>query len=173
MAERLKVLMKDKGVRHDYISAVYALEKTQGASEADFVRTLSRVRALTAFLETEDGADLLTAYRRAAHIVRIEETKNGASYRDTPDKTLFEQDEEGALFDTLATVVVNSSDKIAADDFEGAMETLATLRRPVDAFFDNVTVNCDDGERRANRLRLLNAIVSAMGGVADFSVIEG
>lgn len=173
LAERLKVLMKDKGVRHDYISAVYGLVKTQDISATDLCRMIARVRALARFLDTEDGKNLLTAYRRAANIVRIEESKGDVLYRDEPKKMLFEQHEEGALFDTLAKVVLNSSGKIAVDDFEGAMEVLATLRKPVDAFFDNVTVNCDDGERRANRLRLLNAIVSAMGGVADFSVIEG
>lgn len=173
IAERLKVLMKDRGVRHDYISAVYGLAQTQDLSAVDLKRMIARVRALAKFLDTEDGKDLLTAFKRAANIVRIEEAKGDVLYRDTPDKTLFAQNEEGALFDTLGKVVVNSSEKIAADDFEGAMEVLATLRRPVDAFFDNVTVNCSDGERRANRLRLLNAIVWAMGGVADFSLIEG
>ena len=139
----------------------------------DLRRMIARVRALMAFIGTDDGANLLTAYRRAANIVRIEEARDGCSYADAPDRENFVQPEEGALFDALHDVVVNSSEKIAADDFEGAMEDLARLRVPVDAFFDSVQVNCDDVQRRANRLRLLSEIVGAMGGVADFSAIEG
>ena len=90
-----------------------------------------------------------------------------------PDKALFGAEQEGALFDALSQVMLNSSKKIASDDFEGAMEDLAKLRGPVDAFFEKVQVNCDDVQRRANRLRMLSMIVRAMGGVADFSVIEG
>lgn len=173
VTDRLKVYLKESGIRHDYITAVYNLAKTHDLLRLDLIRMLARVQALQTFLASEDGLNLLTAYKRAANIVRKEEDKDNVSYQDTPEKARFVQTEEGALFDTLDKVVLNSSKKIADDDFEGAMEVLATLRRPVDAFFDNVTVNCDDVKRRANRLRLLSAIVSAMGGVADFSVIEG
>lgn len=173
IADRLKVHLKDRGVRHDYITAVYNLAQDNDIMNVDLLRMIARVRALMAFIGTDDGANLLTAYRRAANIVRIEEARDGCSYADAPDRENFVQPEEGALFDALHDVVVNSSEKIAADDFEGAMEDLAKLRVPVDAFFDSVQVNCDDVQRRANRLRLLSEIVGAMGGVADFSAIEG
>ena len=173
IAERLKVAMKDKGVRHDYITAVYGLAQGDHLESIDLCRVIARVRALTEFLSTEDGENLLTAYRRGANIVRIEEGKDKCSYTETPDKTLFETEQEGALFDALTEVMLNSSKKIASDDFEGAMEDLAKLRKPVDDFFEKVQVNCDDVQRRANRLRMLSLIVRTMGGVADFSVIEG
>lgn len=173
IADRLKVLMKDRGVRHDYISAVYGLAQEDNLDRIDLCRVIARVRALTQLLSTDDGRDLLTAFRRAANIVRIEGGKDKCSYADTPDKNLFVVEQEQALFDALDQVMLNSSKKVASDDFEGAMEDLAKLRGPVDAFFDKVQVNCDDAQRRANRLRLLSMIVRAMGGVADFSVIEG
>lgn len=173
IAERLKVAMKDKGVRHDYIQAVYNLSQTHDLHKVDLVRMLARVHALTELLATEDGADLLTAYRRAANISRIESGKDKCSYTETPDETIFVEPEEGALFDALGKVMINSSKKIASDDFAGAMADLATLRQPVDAFFEKVQVNCDDVRQRANRLRLLSMIASAMCGVADFSAIEG
>lgn len=173
IAERLKVAMKDRGVRHDYIAAVYGLAQGSNVELIDLCRIIARVGALTKFLSTEDGENLLTAYRRAANIVRIEEGKDKCSYTQVPDKALFGAEQEGALFDALSQVMLNSSKKIASDDFEGAMEDLAKLRGPVDAFFEKVQVNCDDVQRRANRLRMLSMIVRAMGGVADFSVIEG
>ncbi len=173
IAERLKVAMKDKGVRHDYITAVYGLAQGDNLELIDLCRVIARVRALTKFLSTDDGENLLTAYRRGANIVRIEEGKDKCSYTETPDKTLFEAEQEGALFDALTEVMLNSSKKIASDDFEGAMGDLAKLRKPVDDFFEKVQVNCDDVQRRANRLRMLSLIVRTMGGVADFSVIEG
>lgn len=173
IAERLKVLMKDRGVRHDYIAAVYGLAQGDNLDSIDLCRVIARVGALMKFLSAEDGANLLTAFRRAANIVRIEEGKDKCSYRTEADKSLFKLPEEGSLFDALEHVVLNSSKKIASDDFEGAMEDLAKLRVPVDAFFEKVQVNCDDVQLRANRLRMLSMIVGAMGGIADFSVIEG
>lgn len=173
IADRLKVYLKDRGVRHDYINAVYNLSRDRNIEAVDLVLMIARVRALMNFIGTDDGANLLTAYRRAANIVRIEEAKDKTSYAERADRALFVQPEEGALFDALDDVVLNSSKKIAEDDFEGAMEVLARLRAPVDAFFEKVQVNCEDVQRRSNRLRLLSEIVGAMGGVADFSAIEG
>lgn len=173
IADRLKVHLKDRGIRHDFITAVYNLTETTDIMSIDLMRMINRVHALMDFIGTDDGANLLTAYRRAANIVRIEEGKDKKSYADAPERAVFVQPEEGALFDALDIVVKNSSKKIAADDFEGAMEDLAQLRIPVDAFFEKVQVNCDDVQQRTNRLRLLSGIVGAMGGVADFSVIEG
>jgi glycyl-tRNA synthetase beta chain len=167
-ADRLKVALREKGVRHDLISAVFAL-----GGEDDLVRLLARVDALKKFLDSDDGANLLVAYRRASNIVRIEEKKDGRSYNGGTEPALLRQDEEKALHQALAASGGTSGKSLEVGDFQGAMAALAQLRRPVDAFFDKVTVNCEEAELRANRLRLLSQIRATLGGVADFSKIEG
>ena len=167
-ADRLKVHLKEKGVRHDLISAVFSL-----GGEDDLVRLLARVDALTDFLGTDDGANLLTAYRRAANILRIEEKKDGCSYDADPDPALLAQDEEKTLHAALIAARADCGPAIEEERFADAMSALARLRQPVDAFFDNVTVNCNEKELRENRLKLLSHIRSALAGVADFSQIEG
>jgi glycyl-tRNA synthetase beta chain len=167
-ADRLKVALREKGVRHDLIAAVFAL-----GGEDDLVRLLARVEALGRFLGTDDGANLLVAYRRAANIVRIEEKKDGARYDGGVEAGLLGQDEEKALWDRLAHAGGPIAEALKTEAFDRAMSTLAGLRRPVDTFFDRVTVNCNEPELRANRLRLLAQIKSAMNQVADFSKIEG
>ncbi len=167
-ADRLKVALKEKGVRHDLIDAIFSL-----GGEDDLVRLLKRVEALGAFLASDDGANLLVAYRRAANIVRIEEKKDGAGFGGAVDATLLRQDEERALAAALAGLGPAVDRALAAEDFAAAMAALATVRRPVDAFFDKVTVNADQAELRVNRLRLLGSIVGAMGRLADFSKVEG
>jgi glycyl-tRNA synthetase beta chain len=167
-ADRLKVHLREKGVRHDLVSAVFALD-----SEDDLVRLLARVEALQAFLDTDDGANLLTAYKRASNIVAIEEKNDKAPYKGEADSALLEQDEERALFEALSGAGSTIESALKAEQFTEAMGALALLRAPVDAFFDKVTVNCDDQKVRENRLKMLSQIRSAMGGVADFSQIEG
>ena len=167
-ADRLKVALKDKGVRHDLVSAVFAL-----GGEDDLVRLLERVRALEAFVEGEDGANLLVAYRRAANIVRIEEKKDKARFDGGLDESRFCQDEEQSLFAALNDAAAAARPALEAEEFGGAMAALAKLRQPVDAFFDKVTVNADDPALRENRLRLLSRIGATLGEVADFSRIEG
>ena len=167
-ADRLKVHLREKGVRHDLISAVFAL-----GGEDDLVRLLARVDALAAFLKTEDGADLLTAFRRAANIVRIEEKKDKASYADAADESLLRLDEEKLLNGKLGEIMPQVAEHIQGERFNEAMGTLARLRAPVDGFFDRVTVNCDEPDLRKNRLRLLSTIRSALSEVADFTSIEG
>jgi len=167
-ADRLKVHLREKGVRHDLISAVFAV-----GGEDDLVRLLARVDALAAFLTSEDGADLLTAFRRAANIVRIEEKKDGATYAAAVDPALLRQGEEIELSGRIAEVMPLVGDEIRRERFDEAMAILARLRGPVDAFFDEVTVNCDEPDLRENRLRLLSTIRSALSEVADFSSIEG
>jgi glycyl-tRNA synthetase beta chain len=167
-ADRLKVALREKGVRHDLIAAVFAL-----THEDDLVRLLARVEALTAFLDSEDGANLLVAYRRARNIVRIEEKRDGRSYNSGVDAALLRQDEEKALHRALTDSRDAGGRALRDEDFAGAMGALAQLRRPVDAFFDEVTVNCDDPDLRANRLRLLSEIRTTLEQVADFSQIEG
>jgi glycyl-tRNA synthetase beta chain len=167
-ADRLKVVLKEKGVRHDLIDAVFAL-----GGEDDLVRLLARVEALDAFLKGQDGANLLIGYRRAANIVAIETKKDGAAQTGAADPALFAQAEENALFARLGEVGTKLDAALKGEDFAAAMLALATLRGPVDAFFEKVTVNAEDRALRANRLKLLSAIGAAPARVADFSKIEG
>jgi glycyl-tRNA synthetase beta chain len=171
-ADRLKVYLRDKGSRHDLIDAVFALE-----GQDDLLLIVRRVEALGRFLETEDGANLLVGYRRAANILRAEEKKAGIeearSYMApfSPDRLVAPEERELAA--ALARAVAEASIAIEREDFEAAMQALSRLRGPVDAFFDRVTVNADDPELRLNRLRLLNGLREAVHRVADFSRIAG
>ncbi len=168
LADRLKVHLRGQGVRHDLIQAVFA----QGG-EDDLARLIARVHALARFLESEDGANLLTAYRRAVNIVRIEEGKDGRAHDDAIDEALLGEPAELALAAALSAAVEQSDAALTAEDFEAAMAALAALRPAVDAFFDAVTVNAEDVALRANRLRLLARIRQTLHRVADFSAIEG
>jgi glycyl-tRNA synthetase beta chain len=171
-AERLKVQMRDKGVRHDVIDAVFAL-----GDEDDLVRLLARVEALQSFLGTDAGKNLLTGYGRAANIVRAEERKDkslAARIASVPDVALLELAEEKAVASALAEVERTVKPALQKEDFAAAMQALAGLRAPIDAFFDKVTVNVQDKpDLRLNRLKLLNQIRATMDAVADFSKIEG
>jgi glycyl-tRNA synthetase beta chain len=170
-ADRLKVYLRDQGARHDLIDAVFALE-----GQDDLLMIVRRVEALGRFLDTEDGKNLLSGYRRAANILRIEEKKDGHPYNEAPDLQIVNdqgQIEEKALAVVLHGAKEEAQKAIEAEDFEGAMRALSRLRQPVDAFFDKVIVNAEDPTLRANRLRLLNDIREATRTVADFSRIEG
>ena len=167
-ADRLKVVLRDRGVRHDLIDSVFAL-----GGEDDLVRLLARVEALGKFLGSDDGANLVTAYRRAANIARIEEKKDGRSYDGEPDPNLYGVEEEMMLGSALAAVQAAVAPRLAAGDFAGAMAELAGIRAAVDAFFEKVTVNADDKGLRENRLKLLTRIRTTMNLIADFSRIEG
>jgi glycyl-tRNA synthetase beta chain len=167
-ADRLKGHLKEQGVRHDLVNAVFAL-----GDEDDLVRLLARVAALSDFLATDDGANLLVAYRRAANIVRIEERKDGVSHAGGVAEELLRVAEERDLFQALAAFKAEVARALKAERFAEAMAALARLRRPVDAFFAAVTVNADDSSLRANRLRLLSEIGATTGAIADFSRIEG
>ena len=166
--DRLKVALKDRGVRHDLITAVFAL-----GGEDDLVRLLDRVSALEAFLRSDDGANLLVAYRRAANIVRIEEKKDKVAYSGEPARERLGQEEERVLVTALERAAETAGPALRSEDFTGAMAALAALRQPIDSFFDEVTVNTDDTDLRENRLRLLSRIGATLGQVADFSRIEG
>jgi len=170
VADRLKVHLREQGVRHDFIAAAFSLV---GRVEDDLVRLLLRVRALSSFLDTEDGASLLIAYRRASNIVAIEERRDKRSYEPPDNPVLLQQAEEGALTEALGKVDGLARELLRQERFEDAMAALASLRRPVDEFFDKVTVNVDDKALRENRLRLLSRIRAVMNQVADFSQIEG
>ena len=174
-ADRLKVHLKDEGVRFDVIDAVFAL------GDDDLVRVTNRARALQAFLETDDGAALLAGYRRAANILKAEEKKDAGAFKtdigegrlDDAYLSADRQAEEIALADALSQTGGTVEARVSEEDFEGAMAALATLRAPVDEFFDAVTVNSEDAMLRRNRLRLLAAIRMAAHAVADFGKIEG
>ena len=165
--ERVKVYLREEGVRHDLIDAVFALK------EDDLVRLLARVSALRAFLNTDVGTNLLIAYRRAANIVAIEEKRDGRSYGAAVNLSLLKVPEEQILVTSLDEASARAGAAVASQDFAKAMMALATLRRPVDEFFEKVTVNADDPALRENRLCLLSRIRAVMNQVADFSQIEG
>ena len=163
-ADRLKVQQREAGVRHDLIDAVFAL-----GGEDDLVRLLARVHALQAFIGTEDGTNLLAGYKRAANILKKEDftaaQEIALSYSPEPA--------EKALIDALDQAGPAAAQAVAAEDFAAAMAALASLRAPIDAFFDQVTVNDADSAKRTNRLSLLARFRDAVHGVADFSRIEG
>ncbi|HZL58299.1 MAG TPA: glycine--tRNA ligase subunit beta [Stellaceae bacterium] len=167
-ADRLKVHLREQGVRHDLVAAVFAL-----GGEDDLVRLLARVEALQAFLKSDDGANLLVAYRRAANILRIEEKKDSKTYSGVPRPDLLQAPEEKSLDRALTDATAKSAGALKAEDFAASMAALAILRGPVDRFFDKVTVNIEDKELRENRLRLLSQIRDTLNLVADFSKIEG
>jgi glycyl-tRNA synthetase beta chain len=188
-ADRLKVQQREAGVRHDLIDAVFAL-----GGEDDLVRLLARVRALQAFVETPEGADLLAGYKRAANILKKEgwssaPAKAGALEGGAPDSPALlpsQEHETGqkqlsytpepaetALIAALDSAEPEAAAAVEREDFAGAMKALATLRGPVDAFFNEVTVNDPDPAKREARLNLLARIRGAVHRVADFSRIEG
>ena len=196
-ADRLKVQQREAGVRHDLIDAVFAL-----GGEDDLVRLLARVNALQEFVETDDGADLTTAYKRAANILKKEKW-NGPQVMSSPEEQGIPQTgeedplvlvdepilkeaiaeiasgqagadlpQEKALIAALDKAEPKASAAIAKEDFTGAMAALATLRKPIDEFFDHVTVNDPDPAKRERRLNLLLRFRDAVNAVADFSRIE-
>lgn len=167
-ADRLKVHLREQGVRHDLIQAIFAL-----GGEDDLLRLMARVAALGAFLDSDDGANLLVAYRRGANILRIEEKKDGVVHDGAVDPALLQQDEESALAEALAAATVKIDAALAAEDFATAMAAMAGLRQPIDHFFNEVTVNSEDPVQRGNRLRLLSQIRATLRKVAEFSQIEG
>ena len=164
--ERLEVALRERGIRHDLIQAVFAL-----SGEDDLVLLVHRVEALQSFLGSDDGTNLLTGYRRAANILRIEEKKDKCSYRGIPE--MLRQEEEQELHAALVRAKVEAAKCLSEEDFTGAMSGFARLRAPVDRFFDRVTVNTGDPLLRVSRLKLLSQIVETAHQVADFSKIEG
>jgi glycyl-tRNA synthetase beta chain len=166
-ADRLKVHLRELGARHDLVDAVFAL------GGDDLLMIVKRVEALGKFLDTEDGANLLTGTKRAINILRIEEKKDGVAYDQALDPDLLKRPEEKALAKAVDQVAKEAAVATEREDFEAAMAAMAKLRAPVDAFFDSVTVNTQDYYLRENRLRLLNRIRATTLTVADFSKIEG
>ena len=171
-ADRLKIYLRDKGVKHDLVDAVFVLSQN-GDVQDDLLLIVRRVEALADFLSTDDGANLLAGTKRAANILRIEEKKDKTTYAGAPDTSLFESEEEKALAAEINVARDAAAKAVGQEDFAGAMAALAKLRGPVDAFFEKVTVNSEETQVRENRLKLLAEIRTALQGVADFSKIEG
>ena len=167
-ADRLKVHLRERGVRHDLVAAVFALD-----NEDDLVRLMARVEALSAFIAGEDGANLLTAYKRAANILRIEEKKDGRKFAGDVDAEQLIEAAEKSLVAEIGVTGPGTDSALAAENFTGAMAVMAQLRGPVDAFFDGVTVNAEAPILRENRLNLLASVRDTLDQVADFSKIEG
>ncbi|SNB60771.1 glycyl-tRNA synthetase beta chain [Arboricoccus pini] len=165
-ADRLKVHLRNEGVRHDLLTAVFA-----GSADDDLVRLITKVKALQAFLDTDDGRNLLAGYRRAANIVSIEEKKDKRRFADVPNAELAREPAERRLIESLAAAKLSIERAEALEDFNAAMATVAGLRQPIDNFFQAVMVNVPDPPVRENRLRLLAAIRASLGRIADFSVI--
>jgi glycyl-tRNA synthetase beta chain len=172
IGERLKVYLRDKGARHDLIDAVFGLK-----GQDDLLMIVRRVASLGAFLDTPEGANLLAGYRRAANILRAEEKKStkeeSVAFAEAYETELLAEPEEKALAAALDQATRDAASAIDGNDFAAAMQALAQLRAAVDAFFEKVTVNAPDAKLRVNRLRLLNALRSAVHTVADFSKIAG
>jgi glycyl-tRNA synthetase beta chain len=161
-ADRLKVQQREAGVRHDLIDAVFAL-----GGEDDLVRLLARVKALQAFMANEDGTNLLAGYKRAANILKQAGEASGTAAATPPT------DADAALLAALDAAEPAASAAVEGERFTDAMAALASLRAPIDAFFDGVMVNDPVEEVRAYRLGLLARFTGAVHGVADFSKIEG
>jgi glycyl-tRNA synthetase beta chain len=198
LEDRLKVQQREAGVRHDLIDAVFACRNEKGDGEDDLVRLLARVKALQGFVESAQGADLLAGYKRAANILKREgwgqpvaPAKAGVSGSEGAEANPKEvpafagmpgeekilsytpQIEESELDDALDAAEPKVKAAVEAEEYERAMAALASLRAPVDAFFDKVIVNDPDPARREVRLDLLARVREAVHRVADFSRIEG
>jgi glycyl-tRNA synthetase beta chain len=166
--DRLKVFLKDQNIRHDVIDAVLAMDGND-----DLSLVVKRAQALQAALSTEDGANLIQGYKRAANILAQAEEKDGVEYSFGAEVKFSETDEERALFSALDTAEGAIAQALSAQDFAVAMGSLAALRTPIDAFFTAVQVNSDNPIVRRNRLNLLSKIRTICLSVADLGKIEG
>ncbi len=167
IVERARVQLRGEGARHDVLDAVFA-----AGGQDDLAAILALTEQVSALLGTADGASLLVAHKRAANILRIETAKDGP-HDGVPDPSLFTLPEEGVLHERLGQVDAELQPRLLAAEFTAAMQALATLRPPLDAFFDRVTVNDTQPGLRRNRLALLHHVRATMDRVADFSRIEG
>ena len=169
--DRLKVYLKDKGHRHDHVDAV--LKKPDGSLEDDLVLVVRKLEALEAMVKTDDGENLLAAYKRAANILKAEEKKDGTPAPDTIQPENLPEEAEQALYAALTEAKNTALPALEAENFAKAMAALASLRAPLDTFFEEVTVNAEDAALRSNRLALLAAIKTTCEQVADLSRIGG
>ncbi|QEE36154.1 glycine--tRNA ligase subunit beta [Octadecabacter sp. SW4] len=166
--DRLKVFLRDEGIRHDVIDACLAMPAND-----DLTLLVNRARALQAFLQTDDGENLLQGFKRANNILTQAEEKDGVEYSFGADVKFAEDPSEKALFAALDKAEKTITPAMEAEDFGAAMTAMAALRAPIDAFFTDVQVNADSSVVRRNRLNLLNQIRTICLGVADLTVVEG
>jgi glycyl-tRNA synthetase beta chain len=167
LTDRLRVQLRAEGTRHDVVTAVLG-----ATPDDDLNRLLRRADSVRAFVESDAGANLLAAYKRAANILRIEEKRDGHAFDTGYEHHLLKAHPEEALAAALEAAAARIDLDLSAEDFERAMDAMATLRAPVDAFFDKVIVNDPAPELRRNRLKLLARLRATMDAVADFSKIE-
>jgi glycyl-tRNA synthetase beta chain len=165
--DRLKVTLRDAGARHDLVDAVIT------ADSDDILEITRRVEALSGLLGSDDGKNLLAGYKRAANILAAEEKKDKTSYAGKLDSSLLTTTEETELAKAVLEVNSAVATGIAGNDYRGAIAKLATLRTPVDAFFEKVLVNDPDAKIRVNRLNLLARLRDTMRLIADFSKVGG
>jgi glycyl-tRNA synthetase beta chain len=165
IVDRLRVQLRSEGARHDVLAAVFA-----AGADDDLTRALARTEAIAALLGTEDGVNLLAAYKRAANILRIEEKRDGPHSGEVNGALLAEPAEQ-ALGAALLHAA-SARELLVQERFSDAMQLLAELRGPLDAFFETVTVNAEDAALRINRLRLLSSLRASLNAVADFSAVE-
>lgn len=166
--DRLKVFLKDRGIRHDIIDACLAMPQND-----DLTLLVKRAEALSNTLKTEDGVNLIQGYKRAANILGQAEAADGVEYSYGADVKFAETDAEVALFEALDIAEAAIAPAIKLEDFATAMTAMAGLRAPIDAFFDSVQVNADTDVLRRNRLNLLHRIRATCGQVADLTKVEG
>ena len=166
--DRLKVYLKDEGLRHDVIDACLSMPGND-----DLTLLVKRAARFGAFLKTDDGENLLQGYKRANNILTQAEAKDGVEYSFGADVKFAESDEENALFAALDQAEAAITPAMQSEDFEAAMGAMAALRAPIDAFFEGVQVNSDNDVVRRNRLNLLSRIRQICGGVADLTRVEG
>ncbi len=166
--DRLKVHLREKGIRHDIIDACLAMR-----SNDDLAVLANRAEILGSFIESDEGTDLLQGFRRANNILTQAEERDGGDYRSSPDPKLAVDRTEHAMFGALDEAQAKVVPAMVAEDFGTAMHRMATLRSPIDAFFEAVQIDTDDSILRTNRLRLLNRIREICLSVADLTRIEG
>ena len=172
--DRLKVHLRDDGARHDHVDAVRI--GADGVPHDDLVLVISKLKALEGFLKSDDGENLVAAFKRSANILKAEEKKG-----DLPDAvrtgeivpSMLKEEQEKTLYATLLNVEGETEKALGKEAFDAAMSALSSLRAPLDAFFEDVTVNDDDAALRANRLALLARFRSATRRIADFSKLQG
>ncbi|MCO6382737.1 glycine--tRNA ligase subunit beta [Oceanicola sp. 502str15] len=166
--DRLKVHLRDQGIRHDVIDACLAMP-----GKDDLTLLVKRAEAVQAFLSTDDGENLVQGFKRANNILTQAEAADGVEYSFGPDIKLAEAAEEKALFEALDAAEPAIASALEAEDFAAAMARMAALRAPIDGFFDGVQVNAENEILRRNRLNLLHRIRETCGKVADMSRLEG
>lgn len=166
--DRLKVFLRDQGIRHDVIDACLAMPGND-----DLTLLVKRAQALQSFLSSEDGTNLLQGFKRANNILTQAEAKDGVEYSFGADPKFAETDEERGLFNALDVAEQAIGPAMKAEDFAAAMGAMAQLRAPIDAFFTAVQINTDNQVVRRNRLNLLHRIRAICAGVADLTKVEG